>query len=298
MATFQLTNQPRSALAALNPLAAIRSLWSHRELTSQFASRHIQAKYKGQALGLFWALIDPLMLLAIYTFVFGFIFNRASGAGGAAGDGASGGIARYALEVFAGILVFTIFRETVGPSPTLIVSQPNFVKKVVYPLETFPVSQVLVALFNFAVGMVIWVIGYSIFSESHIPSPGLLLLPIVILPVAVLGLGLSWFLSSLGVFLRDLQTPVSNILQMLFFMSAIFYRIEDVPPPFRIVIQLNPFAQSVTAARAVMFGEGELWWGSWWALGAWGATLGVGLVLCVCGYAFFMKSRKAFADVI
>ncbi len=288
MATLQLTNQPRSTLAYLNPIGAIRALWSYRELTWQFANRQIQARYKGQVLGIFWSLLDPLMTLAIYTFVFGFIFQRAS----AVGEGASGGMARYALEVFAGILVFTIFRETVGPAPTLIVSQPNFVKKVVYPLETFPVSQVLVALFNFAVGMVIWVIGYCIFSESHIPSPRLLLLPVVVLPVALLGLGLSWFLASLGVFLRDLQAPISNLLQMLFFMSAIFYRIEDVPEPFRIIIEINPFAQAVTSARAVMFGD------AWPAWGPWGATLAAGVVLCVCGYAFFMKSRKAFADVI
>jgi len=296
MTTLPLTTPPRSILPLLNPLAAIRALWSHRELTWQFAERQIRAKYKGQALGLFWSLLDPLMTLAIYTFVFGFIFQRAAAAGGAGGDG--GGIARYALEVFSGILLFTIFRETAGPAPTLIVNQPNFVKKVVYPLETFPVSQVLVALFNFAVGMVIWIIGYCIFSASHIPSLGLLLVPIVILPVVVLGLGISWFLASLGVFLRDLQTPVSNILQMLFFMSAIFYHIEDVPEPFRIVIELNPFAQSVTMARTVMFGDGGQWWPSWSAWSIWGATLAVGCLLCVLGYAFFMKSRKAFADVI
>ncbi|VAX37571.1 O-antigen export system permease protein RfbD [hydrothermal vent metagenome] len=297
MTTLPHTARSRSFLSFLDPLAAARSLWSHRELTWQFADRRIRAKYKGQALGLFWSLLDPLMTLAIYTFVFGFIFQRAS-AGGGGEDGASGGMARYALEVFAGILVFTLFRETVGPAPTLVASQPNFVKKVVYPLETFPVSQVLVSLFNFAVGMIIWIIGYCIFSASHIPSPGLLLLPIVILPVVVLGLGISWFLASLGVFLRDLQTPTANILQMLFFMSAIFYRIEDVPEPFRILIELNPFAQSVTMARTVMFGDSGEWWPSAGAWSVWGATLAVGLVLCLLGYAFFMKSRKAFADVI
>ena len=288
MATLQLTNQPHSFARSLDPVRMIRSLWSHRELTGQYAARRIRTRYKGQALGSVWSLLDPLMTLAIYTFVFGIIFRR----GQAGGPHADGGIARYALEVFAGILVFTLFRETVGPSPMLIVQQRNFVKKVVYPLETFPVSQVLVSLFNFGVGVLVWLVGYCVFSETHVPSARLLLLPVVVLPVALLALGLSWLLSALGVFLRDLQSPVGSLLQMLFFMSAIFYRIEDVPEPFRIAIALNPFAQAVTAARAVMFGDG---WPRW---DIWGFTLAGGVVVCVVGYAFFMKSRRAFADVI
>lgn len=288
MTTLPLTAAPRSVWSFLDPVGMARSLWRHRELTWQFASRRIQARYKGQAFGLGWSIADPLVTLAIYTFVFGVVLHRASHAGPDAG----GGIARYALEVFAGILVFNVFRETVGAAPTLIVGQPNFVKKVVYPLETLPVSQLLASLFNLLTGLAVWVIGYAIFSESHVPPAGLLLLPVVVLPVALLALGVSWVLASLGVFLRDLRSPVGSVLHMLFFLSAIFYRIEDVPEGYRWMIAVNPLAQSVEAARAVMFGEGWPHWG-WWA-----GTAGAGFAACLLGYAFFMKSRRAFADVI
>jgi len=283
-----MTSAPARAASHLDPVAMVRSLWRHRGLTWQFAARRIQARYKGQAFGIGWSIADPLVTLGIYTFVFGVILQRAAHGGA----GASGGIARFALEVFAGILVFNVFRDAVGAAPTLVVGQPNFVKKVVYPLETLPVSQMIASLFNLLTGVAVWLIGYVIFSENHLPSPGVLLLPLVVLPVAMLALGVSWVLASLGVFLRDLRNPVGSVLHMLFFLSAIFYRIEDVPEGYRWMIAVNPLAQSVEAARAVMFGDG---WPDWaW----WGGTLGAGAAACVLGYAFFMKSRKAFADVI
>lgn len=287
MTTLPVSSQPaKPATAWLDPVGMVRTLWRHRELTVQFASRRVRARYKGQVFGASWSVLDPLVTLAIYTFVFGLVLRRATE------PGADGGIARFALEVFAGILVFNVFRETVAAAPTLVVGQPNFVKKVVYPLETLPVSQLLVALFNCATGLIVWIVGYAIFSESHLPSPGLLLFPLVLLPVVLLALGVSWILASLGVFLRDLRTPTASVLHMLFFLSAIFYRLEDVPESYRWMIAINPLAQSVEAARAVMFGESWPQW-IWWT----GMTVGGGL-LCLLGYAFFMKSRRAFADVI
>ncbi len=295
MTTFQpashatiISHAPRSFFSWLNPVAMLTSLWRTRQFTLKFTARKIQTLYKGQVLGLFWALTTPLITLAIYTFVFGVIFHR----GKSADAGANGGLAGYALRVYAGILVFGIFRETVGAAPVLIVSQANFVKKVVCPLETFPLSQLLYALWNFAVGLLVWLIGYLIFDPSHMPHLRMLLLPIVILPVALLALGLAWFLASLGVFIRDLRNPVGNILHMLFFLTPIFYTLESIPPKFRHVIAINPLASIVESSRAVMFATG---WPNWTL---WTVTLISGFILCVLGYAFFMKSRKAFADVI
>lgn len=287
MTTLPISHQPRPFVSYLDPIRMLRSLWGHRELTLQFAARKIQQQYKGQALGIAWSILDPLLLLATYTFVFGIVFQ------GKAGDQhAEGGIARYALEVFSGVLVFTLFRETVGPAPMLVINQRNFVKKVVYPLETLPISQLLVTLFNTCVGLTVWIIGYSIFSSAHVPSPRLLLMPVVILPVVLIALGLSWILSSLGVFLRDLRTPVQSVMQMLFFMSAIFYTLDRVPQPYRSIIALNPLAQMIEDSRNVMFGRG---WPNWIH---WEVSLVAGVLLCVVGYAFFMKSKRAFADVI
>ena len=288
MPTLQLLDQPRPLLAYLDPVAMVRSLWSHRELTWQYARRKVQSNYKGQALGGVWTVLDPLLTLAVYTFIFGIVFSNRGDIYGDMG----GGIAFYALRVFAGILTFGLFRQMVGQAPSLIISQRNMVKKVVYPLETFPVSQLLVVLFNFAVGVLVWIIAYCIFDPTHVPRVSLLLLPVVVLPVVLLGLGMSWLLSSLGVFLRDLKTPVGSILHIMFFMSAIFYPIEAVPEKYQVLIEINPFAQAVTAARAVMFGNEAVRWDLW------AITLAGGVALCLFGYAFFMKSRRAFADVI
>lgn len=289
MTTATLTDPPRSFAHHLDPVGMARTLWRHRELTWQFAARRVRGRYKGQVLGVAWSVLDPLVTLAIYTFVFGVIFGARRMVSGAE---APIPIGEFALRLYAGILVFNLFRETVGSAPTLVVSQPNLVKKVVYPLETLPVSQLLAAGFSLAVGLVVWLAGFAALDPQRVPDARILLLPVVVLPIALLALGLSWILASLGVFLRDLRNPVQSVLHMLFFLTPIFYRLEDVPEPYRSVIAINPLAQLVESARAVMMGTG---WPAW---GPWAGSLALGAALCLLGYAFFAKSRRAFADVI
>ncbi|MCW5774976.1 MAG: ABC transporter permease [Phycisphaeraceae bacterium] len=290
MSTAPMSHEPLPLWAHLNPARMVRGLWSGRGLACEFARHEVEAEYKGQVLGVLWAVAHPLLLLAIYTFVFGVVFtarHEATGIGGSERD-----ISRLALEIYVGILVFGVFREMVGRAPGAIVGRPQYVKKVVMPLEVFAVSSLLVALVNFALGMVVWLGAFMLLSPRHVPYWTIVELPLVLLPVCLLSLGLNWFLSALGVFLRDLRNVVELVVMMLFFMTPIFYRLEHVPDPYRSVMALSPMAQAVQGARAVLLDGTQPDWP--WL----GGTTAAAALVAVAGYAFFMKARRAFADVL
>jgi lipopolysaccharide transport system permease protein len=261
-----------------------RNLWGHRELIRQFSWREVAGRYKGSFLGLLWSFITPLVMLLIYTFVFGVIFQSRWP------QARTGSLNEFAVILFAGLLTFNIFSECVTRAPTLIVGVPNYVKKVVFPLEILPVSTLGAALFHAGISLLIMLGAHLLL--GGVLSWTILLLPVVLAPLLLLVLGLGWFLASLGVFVRDLGNAIGLLVQVLFFLTPIFYTAESVPEPFRSVLQLNPLTSVVENVRRVAL---------WGEQPAWGA-LGVGLLLSglalVLGYAWFMQTRKAFADVL
>lgn len=271
-------------LPLLNPWSALRNLWRHRQLTLELAKRDIQGRYRAAHLGLIWSLVTPLVLLATYTFVFAVVFKARWG------SDPHESRAMFALVAFCGVLVFTVFSEVVGKAPTLIVGNPNYVKKVVFPLEVFVPSAVLSALFNLLVGLFVWMAG-RLFLVG-LPPWTIIWLPAVLLPVCLLAMGVSWFLASVGVFVRDVGHAVALILQVLFFGTPIFYRLDSVGQPFRRVLELNPLTHAVEDARGVLMYSRPPEWGAW----LWSFV--VTASLAVLGYAFFMKSKRAFADVL
>ena len=209
----------------LDPIAFVRNLWRGRALIRQFTRREIEGRYKSSFLGLAWSFINPLVLLVVYTFVFGVVFKQRWA-------GASGGLSQFGLVLFAGMITFGIFSECVGRAPTLIVSTPNFVKRVVFPLELLAVSVLGSALFHAAVSLVMLAVVHLAIGGSA--SWSWFLVPLALAPMACLSLGLIWGLSSLGVFIRDLQYLVTLIVQVLFFLTPIFYPIEAYPLPFEL----------------------------------------------------------------
>ncbi|MCA9279800.1 MAG: ABC transporter permease [Phycisphaeraceae bacterium] len=278
--------------AYLNPSAMVRNLWSVRVLTGQFARRDIEQRYKNHLLGLAWTVIHPLIMLAVYTFVFGIVFEARRTAHGE--NAPTGGVdATFALNLFIGLIVFGIFREMAGAASNLIVGRTQYVKKVVVPLEIFSVSAMLVALFHFAVGLLVWFLGWVVFSPQHYPHWEVILVPVLILPVCLAGLAMSWLLSALGVFLRDMGSIVEIGITMLFFLTPVFYSLDNINnPKLRMVLGLNPLARSIESCRAVMIrGEQPDW--AWW-----GGMLLVSALMAVLSYAMFMKCRRAFADVL
>lgn len=268
----------------LNPVAAARNLWRHRGLIAQFTRREIEGRYRGSFLGLLWSFITPLVLLLIYTFVFGVVFQSRWP------QARTESLGEFAVVLFAGLITFNIFAEVVTRAPGLVVGVPNYVKKVVFPLEILPVSVLGAALYHAAVGLLI-LLGAHLLSGGALHWTALLL-PLVLPPLIGLALGLGWLLASLGVFIRDLGNAIGLLVQVLFFLTPIFYSVELVPEPYRGLLLLNPLSPVIANMRAVLL------WGEPpdWAAVATGSILGA--LAAMLGYAWFMQTRKAFADVI
>jgi lipopolysaccharide transport system permease protein len=273
-----------SLAARVNPAILIRLLWRERHLIRQLTWREVTGRYRSSALGIGWSFATPLIQLALYTFVFGVVLRqRWPGA-------VSTALPEFGLMLFAGITAFSLFSECVNRAPVLIASAPNYVKKVVFPLEVLPVGVLGSALFHAGVSLVILLIARAFI----LPAPlwTAILLPVILLPLVCLSLGMSWFLASLGVFLRDIGHTVMLATQVLMFLTPIFYPPAIFPARFRLVVDLNPLASIVENMRRVAVqGMTPDWRG-------WAYTLVVGVVALCFGYAWFVKSKRAFADVI
>ncbi|MCK4785751.1 MAG: ABC transporter permease, partial [Desulfobacteraceae bacterium] len=196
----------------------------------------------------------------------------------------------FALALFCGLIPFNIFTECIAAAPRLIVANINYVKKVVFPLEILPVSIFGRSLINGLISFVILIISVIVFVRS--PSWTLLYLPLVFLPLIFWSLGISFFLASLGVFIRDIEHAVGILIRVLFFLTPIFYPISAVPPGFRFILRLNPLTSVVSDfRRVIMWGQGPEW--LWWGAGAI-----VSFLVMIVGYAWFMRGKHAFADVL
>lgn len=275
---------PRPFKAFLNPVRMVRSLLAHRDLILQLAHRDIVGRYRAARLGLLWAVLTPLIMLAIYTFV-------VSGVLGARWNPNQRGHGEFALYLFCSILVFNLFGEVVTRAPTLVIANPNYVKKVVFPLEVLALSSVLSAIFNMAVGFVVWLVFWGAVRVT-LPHVTILCLPLIVVPLCLATVGMAWLLASLGVFVRDVGHVVGLVVQALFFASPVFYSIDSVKGPFRTIMQFNPLTHALEGARRVMVDGGTPNWPLW------GVSLVAAGVIALLGYAFFMKSKRAFADVL
>ncbi|MBI5863786.1 MAG: ABC transporter permease [Planctomycetes bacterium] len=281
----------------LNPWRMARDLFFNRELIFQMAGRDIAARYRSSWFGVLWAVFTPLVMLAIYTFVFAYVLKARWGSRDeeAPGD--------YALTLFCGMLVFNLFAEVVNRAPSLVVWNANLVKKVVFPLETLVPSAMLGALFTFVIGVGVWLLGW--FYVTHLVPPATIFwLPIVLMPLLLTTMGIGWFLASLGVFARDMGQVVQLCTQILFFTTPVFFRLDIIKKePFRTLIGLNPLTPVVEDARRVMMGE--YYWGLVGQAGdthpaweTWGLNLAASAIVALIGHAFFVKSKRAFSDVL
>lgn len=283
MATV-ITSRSESVLHYLNPVAMVRNLWQHRDLIRQFTKREIEGRYKGSFLGLFWSFINPLVLLLIYTFVFGFVLKSRWP------EARSDSLGEFAVTIFCGLTAFNVFNECVSRASNLVVGVPNYVKKVVFPLEILPVSILGSALFHAGVSLSILLCASII--VTHTVQWTLILLPIIMLPLLFFAVGISWFLASMGVFVRDIGYTVALGLQILFFMTPIFYPLTIIPEPIQTIMRLNPMAPVVENFRRIIL------WGnfpSWFGLISW---VSLSFVVMMMGYAWFQKTKKAFSDII
>ena len=271
----------------LSPWHIVATLWRHRELTWQFTLREIHIRHKGSRLGIVWALLNPLSMLALYWFVFGAIF------------GSHFGVLKnetqldFALALFLSLSLYHVFSETLGWAPSLIASNPNFVKKVVFPLEVLPLAKVGDTAFHVAVSLTLVLIG-SAFGSAGL-SWGVLWLPVLVLPLLLMALGIAWTLAAVGVFLRDIGQLTPFISTAIMFASAVPYppsRILQGPPILWEILRFNPLLQLIDLARHVLLWHQPM---SWLKLGY---VYAVAVAVLLAGHLCFSLFRRSFAEVI
>lgn len=266
------------------PWAMMKVIWRHRALIRQMTVREVVGRYRGSFMGLAWSFFNPLLMLLVYTFVFTTVFH--SRWASAAGTGKTS----FAIVLFIGMIVYTILADNVNRAPSLIISNTSYVKRVVFPLEILPVVGMGASLFHAVVSLLVWLLAYILL--VGVPHLTALFLPLVILPFVVGILGASWFLASMGVFMRDVNQTVGILTTALMFLAPVFYSIENLPPEFKPLIMANPATFIIEQAREVLV------WGhmpDWIGLGVYSL---VSLLFAWAGFWWFQKTRKGFSDVL
>lgn len=261
-----------------------KSLWQHRQLIKQMAWREVVGRYKGSFIGLFWSFINPVLMLTVYTFVFSVVFKARWGLGG--GDSKTS----FALILFVGLVVHGLLAEVLNRAPSLIVSNINYVKKVIFPLEILPAISLLAALFHSMVSILVLLLA-SAAIKFYLPWT-VILFPIVLLPLIMLILGLSWILASLGGFIRDIGQTIGIITTVMLFLAPVFYPLSAMPEKYHPYIMANPLTFIIEQSREVLiYGHLPNWSGL-------GLYMLIAIAIAWIGYAWFQKTRKGFADVL
>jgi len=261
-----------------------KSFFQHRELILQMIKREVVGRYKGSVMGLFWSFINPVLMLVVYTFVFSVVFKAKWGVGTQESN------TDFAVILFVGLIVHGLLAEVLNRAPSLILSNVNYVKKVVFPLEILPVVSLGAALFHSFVSLIVLLIALIVLNNFLYWT--VILIPIVLFPLLILTLGIAWMLASLGVYLRDIGQTIGIITTVLLFLSPVFFPFEAIPEKYQIYILANPLTFIIGQAREVLI------WGrqpDWIGLSKY--TL-VSICILWFGYAWFQKTRKGFADVL
>ncbi len=267
-------------MSRLNQSSALLNLLRHRYLLGQLVKRDVLLRYRGAMFGVLWIFLSPLLMLAIFAFVFGHIFQ-------ARWPQQPDGMPFW-LMLYAGLIVFNIFGETVSRAPATVRGYPSYVKKIIFPVEILPLVPLGAGLVHAVFNLLILAAALAWAGQL---APGLLLFPLLIVPVLLLGIGLAWFFAAWGVFIKDMAQIVPLFVQMLLFLSPVFYPVSAVPPGLSFIYNANPLGAVIEAARAAMLGLPVPW-------GAWSAALVFGATAALLGHAFFQHSRDEFADAL
>lgn len=259
------------------------SLWRNRGLITALTKREVIGRYRGSFMGILWSFFNPVFMLAVYTFVFSVVFK-------ARWSGGSESRVEFALVLFAGMIVFNLFSECINRAPGLILANVNYVKKVVFPLEILPFVSLGAATFHLLISTVVWLLFYLLF--FGVPHPTVLLFPLVLLPLVLFTLGVSWMLASLGVYLRDVGQVVGVLTTALLFLSPIFYPVTALPAEYQTLLHLNPLTSIIEQTRHVLV------WGRLPNAAFWVVATIVGGAIAWLGFVWFQKTRKGFADVL
>ena len=268
---------------SLNPSGILNSLIKHQSLVRQLAKREVSSRYRGSVMGFFWTLLNPLLMLTIYTFIFGYVFKARWGEMNL-GDGG------FALTLFCGLIVHGMFAECINRAPTLITSNVNYVKKVVFPIEILPWVTIYAAFFHALMSFLILLV-FNLFINGSIPIT-VLWLPVVFIPYIIFLVGCLWLFSALGVFLSDIQQLMGVLTTALLFLSPVFYPISALPEGLQGIIYLNPLTLIMEQSREIFL------WGNAPDFKLLLLYSVVSLIIAIVGFVWFQKSRRGFADVL
>jgi lipopolysaccharide transport system permease protein len=257
--------------------------WRYRQLLRRLIERDVALRFRGAVLGKVWVVLPSLAMLALYTFVFGVIFQpRWPGAVQRPSD--------VALYYFAGLIVFEFFMECINRAPNLMPAHATYIKKILFPVELFAWMVVGGAALRFIIGCLLLVVLYT--ALHGIPPATAMAVPLLVLPLALFAVGAIWFLSAIGVFVRDASQVVGAVTPAIMFLSPVFFPLGAIPEQFRIFFYANPLTLVLENVRAALFA------------GSVQISLGFG-AYCLCALAFaqmgyhcFRKLRPSFADVI
>jgi lipopolysaccharide transport system permease protein len=263
------------------------NLAQKRELWWQFTVRAVELRHRGSYLGIFWAGLNPLLMLLVYYVVFGVIF------GGSFKVLPDETTADFVLAVFCGLIVFHLVAETMALAPTIVVTNPNLVKKVVFPLEVLPLAQLGAVWFHFLISLGL-LLGGALFFGRGLSIGGVAWLPVILLPLLLLSVGIAWLGAALGVFFRDLTQVTPFVSQVVLYASAIFYPVAKAHalPGVWMFLKWNPLLHTVNLTRNALL------WDQPVNLEQLGYTYALGFGVCVLGALVFRKLQPAFADVI
>ncbi|MCF3652070.1 ABC transporter permease [Synoicihabitans lomoniglobus] len=257
---------------------------SYRELLWQFTVRNLQMRHQGSYLGIVWSVLNPLLMVALYVFVFGYVF------GGSFNTSQPESRVAYALTVFLGLTIYGFVGEVMGFSVTSIISQPNLVKKVVFPMEILPTSAVWVAAFNTLISLLLVGIGL-VFLGDGLPLRALWL-PVVLLPLGMMMLGGAWLGAAIGVFFRDVGQTIGFLNMVVMFSSGVFYPVSAIPEAAWAILRFNPLLLTIHMARECMI------WNEPFNPKYLAYTFLVGFGMMVTGHWVFQRLKSAFADVV
>lgn len=272
-----------------SPASPFASLWRQRGLLWQFTQRNIQVRHKGSYLGFLWLALTPLLMLALYSFTFGVLLD---GRFGVSPDETA---ADYALGIFLGFTLYGLVADSMGMAPVVMLGNINLVKKVVFPLEVLPAAAALSACYGFLISMGLFMIGFAMFGPPL--TMGVLWLPVIVFPLLLLSMGLTWLLAGIGVYYRDVQNVMMFVTTALFYMSGIFYAPQTVAAGSKAriaidILRYNPVFRAIELSRDVLLWRLPL---DWYGLGYLYLTCGLTWFL---GYWAFRRLKGGFADVL
>jgi len=263
-----------------NPIRMLSDIWRDRYLLGQLVKRDVLLRYRGAMFGVLWIFFSPLLMLSIFSYVFGQVFQ--------ARGGVTESLLPFWLFLYSGLIVFNIFSETVSRSPVSVRGYPSFVKKIIFPVQILPLVPLGAALVHGFFNFLILLAALAWTGNFHFQ---VLLFPVVLVPVVLLAMGFAWFLGAWGVFIKDMTQIVPVFIQMLMFLSPVFYPVSAVPSMLRPLYQFNPLGHVIEFYRYLVTGQPVEWF-------VWCMALVVSLAVAILGHLFFQHSREEFADVL